>query len=113
MPVPLKEKPSYRAIHSWIERQLGKPHRCDECGDDSLEHRQYHWANISGEYRRDISDWKRLCVRCHRKMDFGAEFATECSDQHFKEVYVKPDGRRECRNCKRLYRKYYREKYKK
>jgi len=26
-----------------------------------------HWHNISGEYKRDVSDWIRLCAKCHKK----------------------------------------------
>lgn len=60
---------SYRAGHYWIERQLGKPKRCEYCGKDGLIGHQIHWANISGEYKRIISDWKRLCAKCHKNMD--------------------------------------------
>lgn len=28
-----------------------------------------HWANISGKYLRDITDWVRLCVSCHKYFD--------------------------------------------
>lgn len=29
------------------------------------------WANLSGEYRRDLSDYIELCVPCHRLKDSG------------------------------------------
>jgi len=57
----------YYALHSWIERQLGKPQECANCG--STEPRKYEWANKSGQYLREISDWLRLCTPCHRKYD--------------------------------------------
>jgi len=63
------DKVSYRSLHKWVERQLGKPRCCEDCGDKSLSHRQYHWANISGLYKRVITDWRRLCVRCHKTYD--------------------------------------------
>lgn len=59
----------YRAKHIWLARILGKPHFCNHCKDKTLSHRSYHWANISGRYKRNIKDWKRLCVRCHKKFD--------------------------------------------
>lgn len=59
----------YRSLHYWVSSQLGKPHNCDLCDNDSLNHRQYHWANISGNYMRDLSDWVRLCVKCHKAYD--------------------------------------------
>ena len=59
----------YRALHYWIERQLGKPTKCEHCSKDNLYSKAIHWANKSGEYRRDITDWIRLCVSCHAKYD--------------------------------------------
>ena len=61
------DKAGYSAIHYWIERQLGKPRLCEHCGTEDAK--KYEWANISGEYRRDITDFIRLCVSCHQKMD--------------------------------------------
>lgn len=61
--------PTYSGIHQWINRMMGKPRKCAECGFTSDNGRQFHWANLSGEYERDISDWKRLCASCHYKMD--------------------------------------------
>jgi hypothetical protein len=63
------EDASYRAKHYWIERKLGKPKFCEECGNKNLNHRQYNWANISKKYYRIITDWKRMCVSCHRLFD--------------------------------------------
>jgi len=57
----------YHGLHLWIGRKLGKPKHCVHCG--STKEKVYHWANVSGEYKRDLSDWKRLCVRCHSIMD--------------------------------------------
>ena len=59
----------YRALHYWVERRLGKPKCCDFCG--SLESKRYSWANKSGNYLRDITDWIRLCSKCHYKYDRG------------------------------------------
>lgn len=58
---------SYAGIHKWMYREFGRPQKCDEC-QDTVYHR-YEWANISGRYLRDRSDWIRLCVPCHRKRD--------------------------------------------
>lgn len=57
----------YYALHHWINRVLGKPQHCVSCGDDS--ERRYHWANVSGEYLRDVEDWVRLCPKCHKQYD--------------------------------------------
>lgn len=61
----------YRRLHIWVEKQLGKPKKCAMCGKDNLVGKHIHWANISGEYRKDVKDWIRLCVRCHYIMDNG------------------------------------------
>lgn len=58
----------YRALHSWIQRELGTPNKCSYCPKKGKGHNM-HWANISGEYRRDKSDWIRLCPSCHGIFD--------------------------------------------
>lgn len=57
----------YYAIHRRIEVLLGKPKYCENCKSD--KEKWYDWANISGEYKYDITDWKRLCRSCHMKED--------------------------------------------
>jgi hypothetical protein len=54
----------YVALHIWVRRRLGrllivpktKNHRA----------KRYEWANISGEYKRDLEDWHQLCPSCNR-----------------------------------------------
>jgi len=60
---------SYGSLHSWIKRNLGTPTKCEHCGQDGLTGKKIHWANKSGQYKRDLSDWLRLCVSCHREYD--------------------------------------------
>lgn len=55
----------YAALHAWVSRRLGTPSCCARCGTTTA--RRYEWANISREYRRDLTDWERLCVSCHRR----------------------------------------------
>lgn len=58
-------KVGYHALHSWIYRKLGKPQECKFCGSiKTLE-----WANVSQEYKRELSDWMALCKKCHYKYD--------------------------------------------
>lgn len=54
---------SYVAKHKWVYKHLGRPQKCSKCGDESSG--KYNWHNISGEYRRESSDWARLCTHCH------------------------------------------------
>jgi endogenous inhibitor of DNA gyrase (YacG/DUF329 family) len=59
--------PSYSALHYWLYRQVGKATYCS----NNKKHKStvYHWANISGEYKRDINDFMQLCPSCHFKHD--------------------------------------------
>lgn len=57
------DKVGYNALHSWIQRKLGKPNKCDKCQTEKAK--RFEWANISGEYMRNFNDWKRLCSKCH------------------------------------------------
>lgn len=57
----------YEALHEWVEKQLGKERCCDFCGTTTAK--KYDWSNRSGMYRRDLSDWQRLCVKCHFHYD--------------------------------------------
>ena len=62
-------KTSYRSLHKWVQKHLGKPHYCEICQRDDLPHRSYHWANKSRTYKRIIEDWIRLCASCHKEYD--------------------------------------------
>lgn len=78
------EKAGYAAKHIWIVKHYGKADRCEQkgcsypkvvdAGRRIIEKpSRYEWANISGEYKRDRSDWVMLCPSCHRKIDMGKE----------------------------------------
>ena len=65
----------YRSLHYWVQNRLGNPSFCEGCkrtkSPEGLgKNRSYfHWANISGKYKRNVNDWRRLCYRCHYKFD--------------------------------------------
>ena len=61
----------YHALHEWVQKELGKPDTCEHCKRSGLTGMSIHWANRSQEYKRDISDWIRLCVSCHRVYDLN------------------------------------------
>lgn len=61
------EQASYTALHFRVQNELGKPIHCDECGTSEPNIR-YEWANMTGNYT-EISDYKRMCVTCHRRFD--------------------------------------------
>ena len=56
----------YQGVHDWMKRRAGKPIVCTHCGKFG---RGIEWANISGKYQRDTSDWMGLCRRCHVRYD--------------------------------------------
>lgn len=62
---------SYRALHNWVERNLGKPIECEFCGKEKTTPKSIHWANKSRQYKRDLIDWISLCVVCHKKYDMA------------------------------------------
>lgn len=73
LPKVLEEKNSgmkmtYGSVHIWIKRMSGKPNFCESCKRSDGES-LYDWSNISGEYKRDLSDWQRLCRKCHIAFD--------------------------------------------
>lgn len=56
-------------VHAWIKKHYGWPNYCEMCNKKDEEKLLYDWANISGKYRRERNDWKRLCRKCHRVFD--------------------------------------------
>ena len=63
------DRVGYDALHSWLYRKLGSPNICEHCKKIELNSRKIHWANKSGKYRRELSDWLRLCAKCHYHYD--------------------------------------------
>ena len=55
-------KVGYISLHEWIKSHKPKSMFCEKCGKitDKLDA-----ANISGEYKRDIADFRWLCRHCH------------------------------------------------
>lgn len=61
------DEAGYFAIHLWVTNRLGRPQLCEHCGTTTAK--KFEWANKSHEYKRDLNDWIRLCVPCHKKYD--------------------------------------------
>ena len=57
----------YGGLHNWVKKELGRPIRCDICG--SLNKKRYEWASKNHSYKRDLTEWLRLCTKCHRHYD--------------------------------------------
>jgi len=56
-----KEKVTYSALHNWLRRNKPKPELCETCGKFPA----YDMANISGKYKKSITDYKYICRKCH------------------------------------------------
>lgn len=69
-------KKTYWAIHAWVRRNKPKPKECSKCG---ISGKAIWWANVSKEYKRDLSDYVPLCCPCHRKMDYTDEWRNKVS----------------------------------
>lgn len=63
----------YCTRHEMIYKLFGQPKKCEDCG--STEAKKFEWANLSGEYKIERSDWRRLCTTCHHRLDKIAEKA--------------------------------------
>lgn len=61
----LKENISYEHLHRRIGKILGRPDRCSKCKKVG----KVDLANISNEYREDVTDWEWLCRKCHMESD--------------------------------------------
>jgi hypothetical protein len=51
----------YRSIHKWARRNVPKQIICSICKQE----KKLEVANISGEYRHDVSDYEWCCHSCH------------------------------------------------
>lgn len=61
----------YRAKHKWIERKRGTPRMCEKCKKVKRKQHTMHWASISRTHLRVLTDWLRLCAKCHGEFDQG------------------------------------------
>ena len=70
-------------VHYWMKKNFGMPSLCENCG--TAKAGCFDWANISGQYKRDRSDWKRLCRSCHMRSDGRGPKAVRAMHQKFQE----------------------------
>ena len=54
---------SYSPLHKWVKKYKGKKGECSEC---HIKNVRTESANISGKYKRDVNDYRELCVSCHK-----------------------------------------------
>jgi len=84
----------YCGLHDYIGSSLGKPSTCSKCKKEGLFGKKIHWANKSGNYKREFTDWIRLCAKCHSQYD------------HLRGRYPEPWNKTKVEiNCKFCYKK--------
>lgn len=122
--VGITNMPGYSAAHKWIAKNKLRTYKCERC---DREVKRTEFANLSGEYRRDLSDWQELCMPCHSKLDGKGEVArqgvkrlhaakrarTACAKGHLwtkENTRILASGSRMCRQCARLRKKKWRDK---
>lgn len=59
--------PGYQAVHKWVKQTAGPATSCVYC--KMTDKKRYEWANVSGDYLYDMTDWMQLCRGCHMKYD--------------------------------------------
>lgn len=80
------DKASYGAIHDYVNYHYGQPQICEQCPAKDLGSRKHQWANISGRYKRDRSDWIRLCAKCHFRYDDREDNFKEFRDLKIRKI---------------------------
>ena len=64
------ENCSYSTKHKRLYSTFGKANKCENKNCTYKNPKRFEWANISGKYLRDRSDWQMLCTKCHHLYDF-------------------------------------------
>jgi hypothetical protein len=87
----------YVAKHMWIRKHFELPDRCERCKTTAFS--RLEWANVSGQHKRERSDYMALCPSCHRLMDIR----DKCRMGHTYTpltTYINIRGHRRCLICK-------------
>jgi len=78
---PLEE---YKNIHLWVRKQwLKKPkiRFCNKC----YKKGKLELGNISGKYKKELSDWEWICRKCHNKFHKEGIYANNRFKESLKE----------------------------
>lgn len=97
----------YVAKHMWISKHYGKAILCEN--NSSHTSTRFEWANLSGAYKRDRSDYKQLCKPCHLRLD--AKKSCRRGHKYTDEtVRINSRGHKVCRPCQAINQHNYMEK---
>lgn len=105
------DKAGYVAKHMWLTKHYShEKTKCVNCGKGADEVSRLEWANVSGEYKRERSDYICLCPPCHRKMDFKKTHCVHGHELNKANLKINSNGHRTCRICVRAMSQRYMEK---
>jgi len=99
---------SYAAKHMWLSKHYSKGDTCEHCGTTKAP--RLEWANISGKYLRDRSDYKVLCVLCHRKMDTESDHCRNGHERTESNTRYRSNGWKVCSDCRAVSQRRYMKK---
>jgi len=94
-----------KSLHEWGRKHKPKPEFCEMCNIRP----PYDLANISGEYKRDINDFKWLCRSCHMKEDGRLErlhagntgrYVFQCVICNFRYIGNMESFNKDCTACR-------------
>jgi hypothetical protein len=64
------------SLHDWITVKLGEANKCEICG--TTKSKRFDWSNKYHTYKRTLTDWQRLCVKCHSRYDYEKFGTRKC-----------------------------------
>ena len=102
---------SYVAKHMWITKHYSDEKiKCEHCNKTKDEVSRLEWANVSGNYKRERSDYICLCPSCHRKMDLKKEHCKNGHKLDGDNLKLNSRGHRICVSCHKIQQEEYRER---
>lgn len=66
------DKRGVPAAHQRLYIRYGKANKCENESCNQVKPKRYEWANLTGKYLDDRSDWAMLCSSCHKRYDYGS-----------------------------------------
>lgn len=75
----------YHGVHKWLKREHGKAFKCIFCRGSGS---RFEWANISGQYLRNVNDWLQLCHKCHNRWDHNGPKAARSRKNQTANLYA-------------------------
>jgi len=81
------DNPNWNKVHLWIKSRYGKADKCVFCNKKS---KKYEWSLKKGKkYAKDINNFQKLCVACHRNYDNTMPKAKQ-------KLFVVYNGKKQC-----------------